>query len=206
MSESTDRWEEGREAWHRLAEWSRGADRHADGDRALAALTDLGVVRRLLDRAEFTAVRTAREHGRSWSEIAIGLGVTRQSAWERWRDVDETARAPAGEVPLEAREGRRRGTVKVPNVIGKSWDTARKTLQDKNLVAVGADGQSLTWESGVVIDQSPESGARVAAGSRVTLWTQRDGGGAGVREPRRPKPDPKTGRKMHDEVTGETVG
>ena len=106
---------------------------------------------------------------------------------------------------MEAREGRRRGTVKVPNVIGKSWDDARKLLQDKRLVGVGPDGQSLAGAGGVVTDQSPESGARVPAGSRVTLWTER-GGGSGVREPRRPKPDPKTGRKMHDEVTGETVG
>ncbi|HVW44925.1 MAG TPA: PASTA domain-containing protein [Amycolatopsis sp.] len=209
MSEAADSWAEGQHAWRRLAEWDRETERSDDGERALAALTDLGLVRRLLDRTEFAAVRTARENGKSWSEIAIGLGVTRQSAWERWRDIDDEASPePAGEVPLAAREGRRRGTVKVPNVIGKSWDDARKLLQDKRLVAVAPDGRSmvgLTGPDSVVTDQSPESGARVAHGTRVTLWLER-GGGSGVREPRRPKPDPKTGRKMRDEVTEETVG
>jgi hypothetical protein len=44
-----------------------------------------------------------------------------------------------------------------------------------------------------------------APGSSVRLWIDRQGG-SGVREPRRPKPDPKTGRKMLDEVTDEAVG
>ncbi|HJQ45567.1 MAG TPA: PASTA domain-containing protein [Amycolatopsis sp.] len=203
MTEGADPWDAGRQAWHRLAEWYQVSGE--DGERALSALTDLGQVRRLLDRAEFTAVRTAREGGKSWSEIAIGLGVTRQSAWERWRDVDEGKPEPPQAVPVEAREGRRRGTVKVPNVLGMSWDVARKLLQDRKLVAVGPDAQSLAdWEGGVVTDQSPESGARVAPGTRVTLWTER-GGGSGVREPRRPKPDPKSAPKMRDEVTEETV-
>ena len=31
-------------------------------------------------------------HGKSWAEIATHLGVTRQSAWERWRDLDDSPR------------------------------------------------------------------------------------------------------------------
>jgi hypothetical protein len=211
-----------------------------DGQRALKALTDLGLVRRLLDQAEFEAVRTARKHGKSWSEIAVRLGVTRQSAWERWRDVDDDAATqPAGrespsDVASEIRasaaaglaqqagssheataqapsERRRRSSVTVPKVIGMSWDDARTQLQNRGLMAVGPDpdGPPLTasgWPAGVVTDQSPESGAKVPPGSPVTLWVDRRGGGSGVREPRRPKPDPKTGRKIRDEVTGETVG
>jgi hypothetical protein len=46
----------------------------------------------------------------------------------------------------------------------------------------------------VVVDQSPESGAAVPPGSAVTLWI--DGGDSGVREPRRPSPEPRTGRKV----------
>jgi hypothetical protein len=26
----------------------------------------------------------------SWAEIATALGVTRQAAWERWHEIDET--------------------------------------------------------------------------------------------------------------------
>jgi hypothetical protein len=182
-------------------------------------------VRRLLDQAEFEAVRAARKHGKPWSEIAIRLGVTRQSAWERWRDIDETP-APAGSgsrdeslpaaagpapgsaIPLEMKRRRRRSTVQVPNVIGMSWDDARALLGRNELVAMGPDPDgpplgALGWPDGVVTDQSPESGAKVPAGSTVTLWIGR--GGSGVREPRRPKPDPKTGRKMRDEITDETV-
>jgi hypothetical protein len=39
----------------------------------------------------------------------------------------------------------------------------------------------------------------------VTLWIER-GGGSGVREPRRPKPDPRAARAMRDEVSDEAVG
>lgn len=211
-----DPWVEGRRAWSRLSEWiqfdddARGAHLH-DGDGALRALGDVGLVRRLLDQAEFEAVRTARRQRRSWSEIAVRLGVTRQSAWERWRDVDDAAPAevdPVGsaatELTLQAREGRRRSLVVVPNVVGMPWDDASELLRANRLAAVGPDGPSLGRPYGVVVDQSPESGAKVQAGSSVTLWVER-GGGSGVREPRRPMPDPMTGAKMRDEITDEAV-
>jgi len=180
----------------------------------LTALADIGVLRRLLDQVEFEAVRAARRQGRSWSEIAIRLGVTRQSAWERLRDVDDAVpTAVPTPVMLDettARERRRQSSVTVPNVIGMSWNDARDALLRNRLVAIGPDpdGVPLTaigWPDGVVADQSPESGAMVPPGSTITLWMDRNGG-AGVREPRRPKPDPKTGRKMWDEVTDEAVG
>jgi hypothetical protein len=211
-----DPWVEGRRAWSRLSEWiqfdddARGAHLH-DGDGALRALGDVGLVRRLLDQAEFEAVRTARRQRRSWSEIAVRLGVTRQSAWERWRDVDDAA--PAEEDPVgaaataltvQARERRRRSSVVVPNVVGMPWDEASELLRANRLAAVGPDGPSLGRLYGVVVDQTPESGAKVQAGSSVTLWVER-GGGSGVREPRRPMPDPMTGAKMRDEITDEAV-
>jgi hypothetical protein len=208
---SKDPWPEGQEAWGRLAGWYQEAP--PGGDIALTALTDIGVLRRLLDQVEFEAVRAARKQGRSWSEIAIRLGVTRQSAWERLRDVDDasvSAGAAAFAEQLTARERRRRSSVTVPNVIGMSWNNARDRLLEIGLVATGSDPDALPlpvadWSSSVVTDQSPESGATVPPGSPVTLWVDR-GGGSGVREPRRPKPDPKTGRKMWDEVTDEAVG
>jgi hypothetical protein len=56
----------------------------------------------------------------------------------------------------------------------------------------------------VVVDQSPEAGAKVPAGSSVMLWVER-GGGSGVREPRRPRPDSSPGAKMRDEIVDEAV-
>lgn len=229
MSADSGSWQESHRAWRRLAGWRREAGSKTsepldDGERALRALADIGLVRRMLDQVEFEAVRAGRRHGKSWAEIAIRLGVTRQSAWERWQDVDEQPAEP------EARSGispaldaaaaetvqratarmRRRSTVTVPNVVGLTWDDARRILQSAGLVGVGPDPDgpplaAVGWPDGVVTDQSPESGAKVPPGSPVTLWVER-GGGSGVREPRRPKPDPKTGRKMRDEMTDEAVG
>lgn len=228
MSADSGSWRESHRAWRRLAGWRREAASETsepsdDGERALRALADIGLVRRMLDQVEFEAVRAARRRGKSWAEIAIRLGVTRQSAWERWQDVDEPAAEPeaqseiAPELQAAAAETvqratarmRRRSTVTVPNVVGLTWDDARRILQTAGLVGVGPDPDgpplaAVGWPDGVVTDQSPESGAKVPPGSPVTLWVER-GGGSGVREPRRPKPDPKTGRKMRDEVTDEAV-
>ena len=59
------------------------------GTLSLKALEDIRFVRALLDTAERNAVRTARHHGQSWTDVASALGVSRQSAWERWRDDTE---------------------------------------------------------------------------------------------------------------------
>jgi DNA invertase Pin-like site-specific DNA recombinase len=82
-----DAWEQARQAWRRLA---ANSERPRGDDDGLASLSDIGVVRRMLDQAELAAVRTARRGGKSWAEIATHLGVTRQSAWERWRDLDDS--------------------------------------------------------------------------------------------------------------------
>jgi hypothetical protein len=205
-----DAWEQGRQAWRRLAA-SSGRPRDDD---ALDALSDIGVVRRTLDQAELAAVRSARAHGKSWAEIATHLGVTRQSAWERWRDLDDSpgaestvvADAASHLVKMRAQEQRRASKVKVPNVVGHEWIEARELLARDGLVAIAAQPDTLPdpgsrgW---VVTDQSPESGAMVRAGSIVRLWL-RDDGDAGVREPRRPRPTPRSAREMlpepHDEA------
>jgi hypothetical protein len=44
------------------------------------------------------------------------------------------------------------------------------------------------------------------AGSQVTVWIERGRGSAGVREPRRPRPSPRSAMGMLDEVSGESVG
>lgn len=251
MGKGKNPWQAGSRAWERLNGWHQ--DRPSatpghpdDGESALDALADVGRVRHLLDQAELVAVRTARRHGRSWAEIATKLGVTRQSAWERWRDLDEQAPSTAEQVPSTAdgdltmqvnaataalfarsaasgsddvpaeiieraaRERRRSSSVTVPNVVGMSWDDARQALRGKRLIHVSSDPDAppaaddgSNW---VVTDQSPESGARVPAGSQVRLWAERRGGGSGVREPRRPKPAPRVAREMRPEPSSEAVG
>ena len=87
-------WQDGRRAWARLNGWHQAARPKAvpghadDGDAALQALGDVHLVRGLLERAELEAVRTARRHGKSWTEIATMLHVTKQSAWERWSELE----------------------------------------------------------------------------------------------------------------------
>ncbi|BEP15002.1 hypothetical protein acdb102_33130 [Acidothermaceae bacterium B102] len=202
MAKDRGPWNEGRRAWERLNGWHHDGPTHADsGDGALTALADVGLIRQLLGQAELVAVRTARRHGKSWAEIATQLGVTRQSAWERWRDLDETPAADSGKAKV---------TVRVPTVVGLKWDDARHALQELGLVAVGPDpdGPPLAafgWPDGVVTDQAPDAGAWLTRGSSVTLWLNR-GGGAGVREPRRPKPTPRPARAMRAEPSDEAVG
>ena len=193
-------WEDGRRAWERLDGWDEGPHPD-DGSAALAALSDIGTVRRLLDQAELSAVRTARRHGKSWAEIATRLGVTRQSAWERWRDLDEEPREDVAAVAapeLTARQRRRLSSVVVPSVIGMSFDQAVDLLTAVGLVAMSEDF------GGVVTDQTPEAGARVPSGSMVRLWIERDGG-SGVREPRRPGPNPRSGRALPPELSDDAV-
>src|ERR1700735_1904452 len=215
----SDAWEQARQAWRRLAASSK---RPSEDDDGLAALSDIGVVRRMLDQAELAAVRTARRHGKSWAEIATHLGVTRQSAWERWRDLDDS---PAGEpqpspektvlndaaehlLEMGARERRRASKVLVPNVVGLDWLQAREVLVGSELVAINAQPDAATdpgsrgW---VITDQSPESGARVPAGSVVRLWLRGDGD-AGVRERRRPRPTPRSAREMLPEPRDQALG
>jgi beta-lactam-binding protein with PASTA domain len=95
----------------------------------------------------------------------------------------------------------------VPNVVGRTWDDAREVLRAKGLFGVSPDddGPAVGAASGIVADQSPESGAKVPIGSRVLLWVQRGDGGAGVREPRRPKPTPGHGYEWRPEPSDEAV-
>lgn len=85
-------WQNGRRAWERLYGWHSGIEIGEAADSIAAAeqtLGDVRLVRGLLDTAEMNAVRMARGAGASWTEVATMLGVSRQSAWERWREIDE---------------------------------------------------------------------------------------------------------------------
>ncbi|HJQ00526.1 MAG TPA: PASTA domain-containing protein [Jatrophihabitans sp.] len=222
MSKGKGPWQEARRAWDRLNGWhqdgpSARPHRHADdGEAALTALADVWQVRHLLDQVELAAVKTARRHGKSWAEIATTLGITRQSAWERWRDLDDAEPlagrviANVGEQLTErAAHRRRESSVVVPNVIWMPWEQARTVLTDRNLIAVGSDPDGLPLDAmaspgSVVSDQSPESGAKVPRGSTVTLWLDR--GEGGVREPRRPTPSPRIGRRQLPEPVEDDRG
>jgi transposase-like protein len=208
---SRDPWTDGEQAWSDLIGWARYRER---GD-ALAALNSIGQLRRLLDETEFAAVRAARQQGKSWAEIAVKLGVTRQSAWERWREVDTEQGAPQESsegraLARAAHAARHEATVVVPMVIDQTVEDARVALAERALVGVSADQDDmpiaeLILGGSVVTDQSPQAGTRVAPGATVRLWTRNRGGGAGVREPRRPRPTPQVGLKAH-EVPHEEVG
>jgi hypothetical protein len=50
----------------------------------LAALADVSLVIDELDRVRAHLVAECRRRGRSWTDIAAALGVTRQSAWQRY--------------------------------------------------------------------------------------------------------------------------
>lgn len=61
-----------------------------DPEEALAAVVAL---RRLADRIERGAVRSALQQGWSWSRVALALGVTKQAAHKRLSDVVAAARS-----------------------------------------------------------------------------------------------------------------
>jgi hypothetical protein len=170
-----------------------------DSGGGLETLADLSVVRRQLEHVELFAVRAARAQGRSWAEIATHLGVTRQSAWERWRELDDEVDPIAGAAQelTRSRRGKRADQVIVPDVIGLSCGDARQILVDAGLTPilhnVGGDLIPLADIEGVVTDQVPTAGSTRRIGSAVTVWINR-GGESGVREPRRPRPPLRSGR------------
>jgi hypothetical protein len=56
--------------------------RVAAGD--IDAISDMTRLADDLDRAIRDAITGLRSHGYSWADIGTRLGITRQSAWERW--------------------------------------------------------------------------------------------------------------------------
>lgn len=74
----------------------RAGERVADADEfELAELVEL---RTALDDAIRVAVYGQRSYGRSWAHIGAALGITRQSAQERFTDrPPAAARQPVGE-------------------------------------------------------------------------------------------------------------
>lgn len=68
-----------------MAPWST----HADEMVGLARVASAADAERGATETLFGAVRTARHGGHTWAAIATMLGVTRQSAWQRFRSTDD---------------------------------------------------------------------------------------------------------------------
>jgi hypothetical protein len=91
-------WQDGRRAWARLDYWFKNGHFGAPlppivqgPDACMTALRDVKLVRDLIGQAEYAVVNEARRQGKSWTDIGVALGMTRQSAWERWHQDDDTA-------------------------------------------------------------------------------------------------------------------
>lgn len=57
------------------------------GDADPDDLAEMMRLRGVLDDAMTTAVAGMRANGFSWAEIGAAVGMTRQSAWEKWRQA-----------------------------------------------------------------------------------------------------------------------
>jgi hypothetical protein len=66
------------------------SDEDAWKHEVLYTLRCIQEVRQKCDGTELETVRHARQAALSWTEIATALGVSRQAAWERWHEIDET--------------------------------------------------------------------------------------------------------------------
>ncbi|TQC42493.1 PASTA domain-containing protein [Rhodococcus sp. WS4] len=99
---------------------------------------------------------------------------------------------------------RHRDFITVPNVIGMSPLQAKREANHAGLWLRGPEadagpiGES-ELSTGVITAQAPEAGSLVHPVSALAVWIARDDdGGGGMREPRRPLPDPKGNKEVFD--------
>ncbi|MEV8636107.1 PASTA domain-containing protein [Streptosporangium sp. NPDC051023] len=77
----------------------------------------------------------------------------------------------------------------IPNFCGKQALNAWLAGHDIGVLLQGPDPDSpQPVMNGIVVAQEPPPGSRVKRWGTVTVWVRHDGGGSGVREPRRPAP------------------
>ena len=88
----SEAWRCASHAWQRLR---AGATSSTKDNDTTSTLSDIGEVRRLLDRAELSAVRATRDQGISWAEIATHLGIPLYAVMEQWGELDEALAARA---------------------------------------------------------------------------------------------------------------
>ena len=77
-------WDERAEAFETWADSVHPADLEPADTRALQAITRLTDLRKEIEAAIFDAVCEARRTGRTWSEIGVMLGVSKQAAQQRY--------------------------------------------------------------------------------------------------------------------------
>jgi hypothetical protein len=80
-------------------EWEQweNAIAHIEDD-PLQVIRTAAMFERYFDAAKSEAVKVARGSGLSWEEISAALGVAKQSAWQRYRQVERLVRTPQFEV------------------------------------------------------------------------------------------------------------
>lgn len=73
-------------------------------------------------------------------------------------------------VVVEADDNGADTTVKVPSVVGKTYEEAQSALRARNLTASRREQSSDTVQEGYVIETNPEAGEEVDTGSTVTVY------------------------------------
>src|SRR5437899_1584665 len=90
----------------------------------------------------------------------------------------------------------RLNVIEMPPLAGQTLAEARNTLGDVLAIATPEPSAMTTsYQAKLIFEQRPAAGQWVPKGSTVTVWLA-DGPGdtGGVREPRRPLPEPKNNR------------
>jgi hypothetical protein len=83
------------------------------------------------------------------------------------------------------------GLVTVPDLVGLPAYAAMDVARRCQLVVVGPSPDLPPNRRGMVLAQEPKPGSQLPRWGEVTIFTTPEGpGGAGVREPLRPFPDP----------------
>ena len=172
-------------------------------ERKILALIAEGLTNRQIGERLYLAEKTVKNNV---SSLLGKLGMQNRTQAAVFGATLTESDELDGESPRSAPA--ERDVVTVPDLIGLAWGDARQLLAKAELVPVAPESHGPLpgpEESGrVVVDQTPTGGTRRAPGSSVTVWLDR--GGAGVREPRRPTPTPRSARGERDEQSQEAVG
>lgn len=94
-----------------LARWLETEEGEQDRLEAIRTVVEVAA---LAEEVLAQRVLEARAFNRSWAEIAAAVGVTRQSAYRRWRHLDDAAAALSAERERQFRTTRPRQPARPP--------------------------------------------------------------------------------------------